>query len=172
MISKKICLLGSFAVGKTSMTKRFVEGQFTEKYLTTIGVKIDKKSITVGEQSVNLVIWDMEGRDEFAELRTSYLRGAAGYLLVTDCTRPDTLKAAIEIQRYVSDKLHDKPFLLLLSKTDLVEERRISHADLQPLLDKRWTILETSAKTGANVERAFHQLVRELLVANAENDCG
>lgn len=172
MISKKICLLGSFAVGKTSLVKRFVEGQFSERYLTTIGVKIDKKELLVADQSLKFVIWDLEGRDEFTELRASYLRGAAGYFLVADCTRPDTLKVALELHRQVGDVLGDRPFVFLLTKTDLQEERRLGTDEVNALREKGWLVLETSAKTGHNVELAFEQLGKQLLVHDGHSVYG
>ncbi len=78
MISKKVCLLGGFAVGKTSLVARFVHGVFSEKYLTTIGVKIDKRSMTVDDDELDLVIWDIYGEDDYQRVRMSYLRGASG----------------------------------------------------------------------------------------------
>jgi small GTP-binding protein len=95
-MSKKICLMGASAVGKTSLVKRFVEGKFDESYRTTIGVHIDKKSVICDEEQVELTIWDLEGKDDLQlESRdASYLNGAQGYMLVADATRPDTLDVA------------------------------------------------------------------------------
>src|SRR4030095_5171007 len=98
MIQKKICMLGTFAVGKTSLVQRFVESIYSDKYHTTVGVKIDKKLVKVGEQEMMMLLWDIEGAETAHELRKSYLRGAAGYLLVADGTRNDTLYRALEIQ--------------------------------------------------------------------------
>ena len=75
MIQKKICLLGGFAVGKTSLIRRFVTGMFSELYHTTIGVTIEKKTLLVGDQDVTLMIWDLYGEDDFQNMRESYLRG-------------------------------------------------------------------------------------------------
>ena len=96
MIQKKICLLGGFGVGKTSLVSRFVHSIFSDKYLTTVGVKIDKKRVDLGSQQVDLVIWDIYGEDDFQKVRMSYLRGASGYLLVADGTRrsPSTPRSA------------------------------------------------------------------------------
>ena len=95
MIQKKVCMIGTFAVGKTSLVRQFVESVYSEKYHTTVGVKVDKKIVTVGENEVTLVLWDIEGAETGLELRQSYLRGAAGYLLVADGTRPDTIATAV-----------------------------------------------------------------------------
>lgn len=163
MITKKICLLGSFAVGKTSLVRRYTESIFDEKYQTTIGVKIDKKMMRVGDQELQLMIWDLEGRDEFNQHRASYLRGAAGYFIVVDYTRPDTLATAVELQQDLEAQLGKIPFLLLLSKADQKSERRLDFDDLDNLVHKNWRILETSAKTGLNVELAFEELGARLL---------
>ena len=84
MIQKKICMLGAYAVGKTSLVGRFVRSMFSEKYQTTVGVKIDQKTVNVGDQQVNMMLWDLHGEDEAQKVRLSYLRGASGYILVVD----------------------------------------------------------------------------------------
>jgi len=164
MIAKKICLLGSFAVGKTSLTRRFVESIFFEKYHTTIGVKIDKKVVRCEDREIELLIWDIEGRDEFAPLRESYLRGAAAILLVVDLTRPDSLEVARELRVHVDKVLGNVPFLALLNKSDLDQDRRITPEDIQALQKEGWEFIETSAKTGQNVDGAFLRLTEKLLV--------
>src|SRR5574342_650264 len=98
MIQKKICMLGSFSVGKTSLVRRFVESIFSDTYLTTVGVKIDKKQLRVDDHDVTLMLWDIYGEDEFQKLHMSYLRGAAGLLLVVDGTRRSTLDKALAIK--------------------------------------------------------------------------
>src|ERR1041385_1285654 len=91
-IQRKICMLGGFGVGKTSLVKRYVESIFSETYLTTVGVKIDKKTVDLSDLIVNLILWDVAGEDDISSLRMSYLRGSAGYVLVADGTRPSTLE--------------------------------------------------------------------------------
>jgi len=87
-LQKKICMLGAFSVGKTSLVKRYVDSVFSETYLTTVGVKIDKKVIDLSGRTVNLILWDLAGEDDINAFRMAYLRGAAGYVLVADGTRP------------------------------------------------------------------------------------
>ena len=99
MIQKKICMLGGFGVGKTSLVSRFVTSIFSDTYLPTIGVKIDKKSIGVDAHEMTLMLWDIYGQDEFQTVRDSYLRGASGYLLVADGTRHATLETAAALQQ-------------------------------------------------------------------------
>ena len=86
MLQKKICMLGSFSVGKTSLVRRFVESIFSEAYHTSIGVKVDKKVVRVDDEDVTLVLWDIHGEDVYQKIRMSYLRGMSGYLLVADGT--------------------------------------------------------------------------------------
>ena len=87
MIQKKVCMIGASGVGKTSLVAKFVHSIFSEKYLTTVGVKIDKKTVKVGDDDVMLMLWDLAGDDDFQRLQTSYLRGTSGFLLVADGTR-------------------------------------------------------------------------------------
>ena len=162
MIQKKICLLGSFAVGKTSLTKRFVHGIYTDKYHTTIGVKIDKKIVQIADYSVNLVIWDLAGEDELQKVRLTYLRGASGYLLVADGTRRETLNKALLLKDGAEAVIGEKPFILLLNKVDLDENWEIDPNLINDYVQKKWLIMATSAKTGHGVEEAFNMLASKM----------
>ncbi|MCX7784539.1 MAG: GTP-binding protein [Meiothermus sp.] len=161
MIQKKICMLGAFAVGKTSLVARYVHGIFSEKYQTTVGVKIDKKVITVGNQEVSLVLWDLYGEDQFQRVQSFYLRGSSGYLLVADGTRAETLEAAQNIQQRAQEVLGSVPFILMLNKRDLPWE--ISEVELNKLRAMGWNIYYTSAKTGEGVEESFTDLAKRML---------
>lgn len=163
MLQKKICLLGAFGVGKTSLTRRFVDSIFSDTYLTTVGVKIDKREVdTDSGEKVSLIIWDIAGEDEVSAVRTSYLRGAAGYLLVIDMTRAQTLEVAHSIQQRVNTEIGKIPFLCLLNKIDLEAERDVAESNLQSLRDAGWIMLRTSAKTGEGVESAFTELAQRI----------
>jgi small GTP-binding protein len=165
VIQKKICMLGGFAVGKTSLVSRYVHSIFSEQYLTTVGVKIDKKTVNLGKDRVDLMIWDLYGEDEFQKIRTSYLRGSSGFLLVADGTRRSTLATAISLQETAERAVGRVPFLLLVNKVDLSDRWEIDNAALTHLQGKGWRILRTSAKTGAEVESAFAELARAMLVS-------
>jgi hypothetical protein len=158
MLQKKICMLGAFGVGKTSLVRRFVDTIFSDNYLTTVGVKLDKKSVTVGGDTVNLILWDIAGEDDAVAVRTTYLRGSAGYLLVADSTRPATLAVARSIQTRADAEIGQVPFILLLNKCDLTEEWAIPDAELEALTALGWNIRRTSAKTGASVEAVFQEI--------------
>ncbi|MEY2562125.1 MAG: hypothetical protein QOH88_318 [Verrucomicrobiota bacterium] len=163
MIQKKICMIGSSGVGKTSLISKFVHSMFSDKYLTTVGVKIDKKTISVDGAEVMLMIWDLEGDDEYQRVQMSYLRGASGYLLVADGTRQITLDQAIEIQGRVTAAVGPVPFLLALNKSDLASQWEIDDSRLDDLTARGWKTFKTSAKEGAGVEEAFVELGRQMI---------
>ena len=162
MLQKKICLLGAFGVGKTSLVRRYVDTIFSDAYLTTVGVKIDKKVMTVGGEQMALILWDIAGEDAVAAVRVSYLRGAAGYLLVVDGTRPETLDTAESIQSRITAEIGAVPFIALLNKADLVEDWAIAPERVQALEAAGWSFMRTSAKTGDSVEAAFGELATRL----------
>ncbi len=162
-LQKKICLAGAFGAGKTSLVRRFLQGVFDERYLTTVGVKIDKYSLLVDERQIDLVIWDLAGEDFLAPLQISYLRGASGYLLVADATRKETLETAESIVGRIAGTEGALPFVLALNKVDLAGECEVSREDLDRLETAGWRILRTSAKSGEGVTEAFEDLARRLL---------
>jgi len=164
MIQKKVCMLGTFAVGKTSLVRRFVESIYSDKYHTTVGVKIDKKLVQVEEKELMLMLWDIEGAQDEHDLRTSYLRGASGYLLVVDGTRQDTLYTALAIQTRVEETIGSVPFLLLINKADLTDEWVITNRETEALEQKKWDVIRTSAKSGMGVEDAFLKLAKKLVL--------
>jgi small GTP-binding protein len=163
MVRKKICLLGTSAVGKTSLVDRFVNGIFSEKYLTTVGVKISKKTIHLDDERIELLVWDLNGEDRFQKLSSSYLRGSSGYFVVVDGSRRDTLDSAIIIHERAAKDVGNIPVCLILNKADLNEEWEISNDEIEELKDKGWKIFLTSAKTGTGVEEAFSYLASELV---------
>jgi len=165
MIQKKICMLGTFAVGKTSLVRRFIESIYTDKYHTTVGVKIDKKVVSPGGREMMLMLWYIQGEEKAHDLRKSYLRGASGYLLVADGTRRDTLYTALTIQTRTQDTVGLVPFIILLNKSDLTEQWEIEDRELEALAQKGWRVIKTSAKTGVGVEDAFLSLAEYMLEA-------
>jgi len=169
VIQKKICLLGGSGVGKTSLVSQFVHSIFSDKYLTTVGVKIDKKSLDLDSERVDLVIWDIYGHDDFQKLRSSYLRGASGYLLVADGTRAATLETALEVQHLAYETIGEVPFVLLLNKADLEEDWQIPETAIHELVGRGWQVIETSAKTGEKVDAAFASLGRAMVTSARKN---
>ena len=131
--------------------------------MTTVGVKIEKRMVNVGAADVALILWDIAGEDEVQTIRTSYLRGAAGYLLVVDVTRAETLEVAKSIQARVTSEIGSVPFLFLFNKTDLKEDWEIPEQFLEDLKDAGYLVLRTSAKTGEGVEEAFQELANRMV---------
>jgi small GTP-binding protein len=165
MIKKKIGMLGSFGVGKTSLVARFVHSIFSEKYHTTVGVKIDKKIVRVDGRDVTLMLWDMAGEEENTPVKIYQIRDAAGYLLVVDGCRGKTLDSALSIQQRVENELGACPFLLLANKADERSKWEVPDSTWEELRKQGWTVLETSAKTGQQVEEAFSTLASRILKA-------
>ena len=170
MLKKKICLLGYYGVGKTSLVAKFVSGMFSEKYLTTVGAKVDKKTLQVDGQAVTLMLWDLAGQEDGAPIKLNSVRDAGGILLVADGLRAKTLAAAVEIQQRAHIEFGRLPFLLLLNKADLRAQWEVQDADIADLQARGWNILSTSAKTGQNVEGAFLQLAKALLKADEDRE--
>src|SRR5580698_9825629 len=160
MLKKKICMVGQFGVGKTSLVRRFVDSIFDEKYHTTIGVKVDKKVVKVNGQDVTLVLWDIHGEDVYQKMRMSYLRGMSGYLLVADGTRRQTLDDALALNERVVQEFGKLPSLLLLNKFDLTDQWEIDSSQMSRLAAAGWNAINTSARTGDAVEGAFLRLAQ------------
>jgi small GTP-binding protein len=163
MLQKKVCMLGSFSVGKSSLLRRFVENMFDEQYHTTIGVKVDKKVVNVSGEDLTLVLWDIYGDDAFQKMRMSYLRGMHGYILVVDGTRRQTLDDGLALNDRVVSAVGKVPAVLALNKFDLTDQWEIEPAQETQLTAAGWTVEHTSAKTGAAVEKAFLHLARLML---------
>lgn len=163
MIQKKIAMLGMYAVGKTSLVQRFVHSRYDEKYHTTIGVKVDTKEITIRDQEVMLLLWDIAGAEDYFTVPTSYIRGAAGYMLVIDGTRSETLERGLELISQVENSLGKLPFVTLLNKSDLSDQWQLQDEDIAKLTAQGCEPLRCSARTGEGVETAFHTLAAQIV---------
>lgn len=161
-IKKKVCLIGDFAVGKTSLVQRFVHNTFSDKYLTTVGVKIDTRVVEVGSAAVKLVLWDIYGDHTLTSSSASYMAGANGFLLVVDGTRSNTLHTAMRLKRCLDEVAGDVPGVWLLNKSDLAPEWELGESELAQLDATGCPVLRTSARSGDNVEQAFALLAGEL----------
>ena len=160
----KVCIVGDEGVGKTSLIRRFVLSQFDERYVRTVGVVVHKRVVVVpvGEatHTAVLTVWDLIGRDDFAgRYREAYFTNSAGVLAVCDVTRPETLDGLGRWLDLLRGVVGDIPAIVLANKRDLTEHVRIADDDLFAFCELyRLPFLETSAKTGENVELAFGKL--------------
>ena len=176
VISKKICLLGDIAVGKTSLIRRYVEREFKKQYFSTIGGKISRKTMVLGgvnqykSLNLQLLIWDLESNMKFTELASGYLQGASGAIIVADVLRQGTIERLIEYV-YLFLAINPKGFVMIaLNKTDLLPKEQldiiISYIESKKL-PRVIGVYETSAKDGINVDKVFNSLAYQII--NAEN---
>ncbi|HEU5039942.1 MAG TPA: Rab family GTPase [Gemmatimonadales bacterium] len=162
MIQKKVCMVGVHGTGKTSLVQRFVHSMFSDRYLSTVGVKIDRKPLELDGTPLTLVLWDLAGRDGHEDITVSYLRGAHAILYVADGTRKETCDQLPELRALARDAAGEVPEMLALNKTDLTDQWALGRRDEETLAGA-WEMVRTSAKTGAGVEEAFQRLGRAML---------
>jgi small GTP-binding protein len=158
----KIVFLGEGAVGKTSLVGRYVYDSFEGDYLATIGTDIHVKIVDVNDTRVKLVIWDIAGQDNFAQLRRAYYMNASGAFFVFDTTRPETIRRIDDWINALYAVTGEIPLVLLENKTDL--ESGLDDTERESIAAKYNTpILKTSAKEDVNVEEAFREVTSEIL---------
>lgn len=162
MMQKKVCMVGLFGTGKTSLIQRFVHSRFSERYLSTVGVKIDRKDLAVDGESLTLILWDLAGRDGFEDITPSYLRGSHGILYVADGTRRETWEQLGELRTLAREAAGDVPSVLAINKADLADQWALARGEEQKLAAE-WDLVRTSAKSGDGVEEAFLRLGRATL---------
>lgn len=168
-ISKKICMLGSFGVGKTSLVRRFVLDQFADEYRSTIGVHIQKKTVLISKDtssSINLILWDIAHIEQFNRTIKSYFLGSHGAVVVFDLTRPQSFK---ETDIYLKPFLEMNPNSKLIfvgNKIDLVDKKSYKMEQLLHI-SKAYNApsILTSAQEGENVSALFHKLATSLVTA-------
>jgi small GTP-binding protein len=173
IVSHKVCLVGDFGVGKTSLVRRFVDGQFSDKYLSTVGVKISRKSLELDEinstniRKMQMIIWDIEGSNKFKAIAPTYFQGAKGAIIVADVTRQETLYHLSEhIEKFLSVNPHSY-IVIALNKSDLIDTEYLQDLlQLYSFNDKNDVIATylTSAKTSENVNDIFQKLADKLAI--------
>lgn len=163
MIQKKVCMVGIHGTGKTSLVQRYVHSIFSAKYHSTVGVKIDRKPVTVGKTDVNLLLWDVEGRTAEQDIPASYLRGAHAAFFVADGTRRETFEQVADLRELVRSAAGDIPSIVALNKADLKDQWVLTASDRATLIANGFHTLTTSAKSGEGVEDAFRWLATATL---------
>lgn len=163
-------MLGDFGVGKTSLVARFVHAVFSEKYVTTVGVKIDTKIIdSPGPEQprLKLVLWDIAGKNALDSVKLSYLQGASGVVLVADGTRESTLRSALYLLMQARQETNDGlPAVLLVNKFDKLDDWEVTPSMLADLRNSL-PVFESSAMSGEGVEEGFKRLTQLLLGTGA-----
>jgi small GTP-binding protein len=157
-------MVGHFGVGKTSLVRRFVLSEYDDKYLTTMGVKIVKKDVQIGDTPVTLMLWDIAGKDEIAPVNLAQVNGTSGYILVVDGCRAATLATAVDLQKNITKMYGPLPFVMAVNKVDLESQWEVKRADIDAC---GWTSFDTSAKSGVGVNELFMRLADKILQGDA-----
>lgn len=161
-LTKKICLIGDFAVGKTSLVRRFIESRFDDRYLSTIGVRVSRKVLTINgniPNTLTLMVWDTVGGDAFDSMLLNYYRGSGGALLVCDLTRSETLSSLTHYADTFRKVNPDAHFVVIGNKVDLTAQRTVADEQIAATAaayQAPWFV--SSAKTGMHVDTAFETL--------------
>jgi len=171
----KLVLIGDSGVGKSCLLLRFADDNFTDSYISTIGVDFRFRTITIDDKIVKLQIWDTAGQERFRTITSAYYRGADGIIMVYDVTSSESFDHVeewlSEVDRYANENTSK---LLVGNKADLIEEKQVTKEMAQGFADKLGiSFLETSAKTATNVDNAFLTMAKELIkTKEASNPAG
>jgi len=160
----KVIALGDGAVGKTALIHRYTTGFFKPEYEMTIGVNWHVKSVDIGNNRVKIQLWDFEGQERFRFLLPTYMKGTNGAMLAFDLTRRVTFQQLPKWVDIVRENLSDGiPILLMGNKADLEDSRDVNREEAIDFAKKAncSSYVETSAKTGVNVEKAFEVLAEQ-----------
>ncbi|MHA2283843.1 MAG: GTP-binding protein [Promethearchaeota archaeon] len=162
----KLILGGEGGVGKTSMVHRFVENSFQADYKSTIGTSIMKKECEFEglESKVRFVMWDLAGQAQFKRVRQSYLSNAEAGILVYDVTRKETFDNVESWYKEIKSVSPTISLILVSNKIDLTEDRIVSTEEGEEIAKKLdLSYIETSAKTGENINDAFKMLALQMI---------
>jgi len=168
-VEKKVCLLGDWGVGKTSLIRRFVYNAYDDRYLSTLGVKVSKKSIVIKDfkkkpfykVNLTLMIWDLVGQRGFQYLQTSAFKGTNAAFVVCDLSRTETIENMEWWVNSLFKVSNHIPLIFLANKVDLTENRipQQLNGKIENIVNKyNGQFFSTSAKTGINVESAFQEI--------------
>lgn len=160
-ISKKIILTGSFCVGKTSLISQFVYSKFPNIYQTTLGVKIDRKTIELNDFNLDLIIWDIGGEQTQTRIPLTFYTGAAGVIYVFDVSRPSSFFNIENDMNLIKQQLPNVPIIIVGNKVDLIDEKTLDEIiNILPIQSNFFT----SAKNNHNVEEVFNQLAKAIAI--------
>lgn len=163
----KIVVIGDDGVGKTSLIRRYAEDSFQEDYILTIGAFFSTKKIRIGDTIFNLMLWDMVGQDRIKLPKTTFFKGTSAAIVVFDITNIKTLNIGVT---GALDELYQStgriPIILAGNKADLVDNRKVTELAAISVANKlSCQYVETSAKTGKNVDTLFQQLLKQILIS-------
>jgi len=165
MLETKVCVVGAFATGKTSLVTQLLEGSCRQHYQTTVGVRIERKQIETAQTQMDMVLWDMHSEDQFQQVQMSYIRGASAYVLVVDGMRRASLTTALDLQKRVTQRIGNVPCLMIINKCDLQANWEITEDDIALLKAQNYDLIRTSTKTGVGIDRCLSKLLEKLSTA-------
>lgn len=168
-LRRKVCVLGAPGVGKTSLVRRFVDGEFDEDYQQTIGVAISKGTLTFDDITLETMIWDYEGTEPGSHYNPSFISGASGLIFVVDVTQPSTLDHLLDAQSRGRGYTGSRPSVLVANKMDLTHDFGLAKQQLERAREHSWFIIQASAKSGDHVDEAFTRLGQMMLDARKKS---
>lgn len=164
----KLLTLGNSLVGKSSLIARFIENKFFDSYISTIGIDFFKKKVEIGDNEIDLQIYDSAGQEKYKSISKQYYHNSEGILLVFDLTSQESFVALDEWIEDLEKVEKDLPIVLVGNKSDL-DDRDVSEEEINKIInDKKFDYFETSALNGSNVNEAFMKLT-ELVIKHKKS---
>ena len=165
----KILIIGDSTVGKTSMLLKYVDNQFPEVHMATLGVEYKNKEVITDKYKINLQIWDTAGQERFKSITKSFYNKANGIIFVCDVTKPETFEG---VKNWIKESEPYGKFESILcgNKIDIEKKRVIKSDKLKEFgLKRKMEVFETSAKTGTNLNEAFSKIT-DLIIKSRSHE--
>ena len=164
----KLILIGDSSVGKSNILLKYLKNEFDPNSRATVGVEFGTKNIVINEKKIKIQIWDTAGEERYRSITSAYYKGAKGAFIVYDITRKSTF---VNIDKWISDlKLNGDQnicIIILGNKSDLDDKREVSTEDgIKKSEMFKTAFLETSALNGSNIDKAFDELIEQIIKNN------
>lgn len=165
----KITLIGEQAVGKSSITRKYTRNDFSANILGTTGLEIQKKELLINDEKIICTIFDSAGHERFRKIAESHYKGSNGLIFVYDITESKSFEIVNQWLQNIFSEKNEIEVLLIGNKTDLAASRQIPQKDGIELASKFGIgYMETSAKTGENIQESFSSLINKIHFKNFE----